>query len=100
MLGHRLPDIVDAGGIDVAAPGDVLDDGLGPRVHVFVFDKLRHRTLLIFPPLRGAREGEVSPSYGDGGVMGHRIVVASGRCAATSPSRAPRWGGCLRRTTS
>ncbi len=22
------------------------------------------------PPLRGAREGEVSPSYGDGGVMG------------------------------
>jgi hypothetical protein len=36
--------------------------------------------------------GEVSPSYGDGGVMGLRMVHdPSVRCADTSPSFA--WGG-------
>jgi len=30
-----------------------------------------------FPPLRGGREGEVSPSYGDGGVMGDAQVPHS-----------------------
>ena len=40
------------------------------------------------PPLCGFREGEVSPSYGDGGVMS--IITGahdpSSRCAGTSPA--------------
>jgi hypothetical protein len=31
---------------------------------------------IILPPLRGLREGEVLPSYGDGGVMGHEVDKA------------------------
>ena len=27
------------------------------------------RFIVLLPPLRGVREGEVAPSYGDGGVM-------------------------------
>jgi hypothetical protein len=49
----------------------------------------------VLPPLRGIREGEVSPSCGDGGVMGHRGAVAhdpSARYAGTSPARSPRRG--------
>ena len=29
-----------------------------------------------FPPLRGVREGEVSASYADGGVMSHTDAMA------------------------
>src|SRR5436190_8510912 len=53
------------------------------------------KCLSRFPPLRGVREGEVSPSYGDGGVMSPGTVAhdPSARCASTSPARSPRWGG-------
>ena len=49
---------------------------------------------IILPPLRGLRDGEVSPSYGDGGVMGHQVDDVhdpSVRFADTSPRFA--WGG-------
>ncbi len=34
----------------------------------------RPAVVLSFPPLRGFREGEVAPSYGDGGVMRHDMA--------------------------
>ncbi len=47
-------------------------------------------------PLCGFRKGEVSPSYGEGGVKGHKLAAAydpSARYAGTSSARAPRRGG-------
>jgi hypothetical protein len=45
------------------------------------------------PPLRGVREGEVSPSYGDGGVMSTSTDAhdpSVGDYADTSPAKLGR----------
>ena len=36
--------------------------------------------LISFPPLRGVRAGEVSPSYGDGGVIAHVHTPGPSAC--------------------
>src|SRR5262249_33579210 len=39
----------------------------------------------MFPPLRGYREGEVSASYADGGVMSQRVFMTPPSAARTPP---------------
>src|SRR5689334_16329897 len=60
MPGQRLPDIVDAGGIDASTRRDVLDHDLGAGRHVLVLDQFGHGVLrsmsgpaqyMCWPPL-------------------------------------------------